>query len=538
MRTRWIDLAAKFAADGVQVKLLNVSHAFHSPLMDEMLDEFEQFAAGIEFHAPQSAAGGESHRSADDEAPTARYWRDHLRNTVQFAEGMARDRRDAADHDHRDWPDGEPARHGPALRAAAWTPPGCRRCGRAGRLAGDRRQASRSIMSAAGRSIGAAGIGRGRGVGCCCRPIPFQRSRHWYTLDPSRRRMFAQDGAASAATATGGQSFIRCSGARLSTVWTNTLFETRLSARSPAYLADHQVQGSPVTPAAAYVEQGLAAAEQLFGPGRHGLANLVIQQAMFLPDGVAATRAGFGRAGVGRRVARSKCTAGRPMQRLHRPRGRCTRPARLFTNRNRRPAPTENSPSSSLERIDLVAVRGRAVGVTSHDDFYRRMAERGLAYGPAFQVLDELHPVHARCGGARRAAGIGGARGESLSPAPGARRRAIAIDGRRGAAARKMVRSARSRTCRSAFAASTSIRLVDDYSRPLYAYAVRTSSDAGPSPERVEGNVFLLDETGKVLVALEGVQVQRLGRSTPGGATAVDTSLAVPRGLARVAAHR
>jgi hypothetical protein len=41
-----------------------------------------------------------------------------------------------------------------------------------------------------------------------------------------------------------------------------------------------------VTPAAAYVEHGLAAAEQLFGPGRHGLANLVIQQAMFLPEGV------------------------------------------------------------------------------------------------------------------------------------------------------------------------------------------------------------------------------------------------------------
>ena len=56
--------------------------------------------------------------------------------------------------------------------------------------------------------------------------------------------------------------------------------------RSPAYLVDHQVQGSVVTPAAAYIEQSLAAAEDLFGPGQHGLANLTIQQAMFLPEGV------------------------------------------------------------------------------------------------------------------------------------------------------------------------------------------------------------------------------------------------------------
>ena len=59
-----------------------------------------------------------------------------------------------------------------------------------------------------------------------------------------------------------------------------------MSAQSPAYLADHQVQGSVVTPAAAYIEQGLAAAAEVFGPGRHGLANLAIQQAMFLPEGV------------------------------------------------------------------------------------------------------------------------------------------------------------------------------------------------------------------------------------------------------------
>ncbi|MGF7473669.1 hypothetical protein WFJ45_23220, partial [Salmonella enterica subsp. enterica serovar Minnesota] len=57
----------------------------------------------------------------------------------------------------------------------------------------------------------------------------------------------------------------------------------RLSADSPKYLRDHVVQGSIVVPGATYLEQGFALAEQLFGPGNHGVADVVIQKGMFLP---------------------------------------------------------------------------------------------------------------------------------------------------------------------------------------------------------------------------------------------------------------
>src|SRR5439155_602911 len=67
----------------------------------------------------------------------------------------------------------------------------------------------------------------------------------------------------------------------------STIFEVRISCQSPEYLIDHQVQGSPVLPGAASVEQALAAAEQCFGPGRHAVADLSFQQAMFLPPGSA-----------------------------------------------------------------------------------------------------------------------------------------------------------------------------------------------------------------------------------------------------------
>ena len=128
-------VSAKLAADGVQVKLLNVSHAFHSPLMDEMLDEFEAFAGTIEYHKPQVPLAANLTGQLMTEAPTARYWRDHLRNAVQFAAGMTRVAEVAARDHHRNRADGQLARHGTALRAGAWRRPGCRRCAK-GRMIG------------------------------------------------------------------------------------------------------------------------------------------------------------------------------------------------------------------------------------------------------------------------------------------------------------------------------------------------------------------------------------------------------------------
>jgi myxalamid-type polyketide synthase MxaB len=253
--------------------------------MDEMLDEFEQFASRITFRPPGVPLAANLTGRLMAEAPTARYWRDHLRNTVQFADGMER------------VAEAEPTillELGPTTSLlgmgrrcvpqldAAWLP--------SLRQGADDSQA---LAASVGEFYVRGGQIDWRGWD---RPwprrrlqlpnYPFQRSRHWYTLVPSRRRVFSNGEAASAAGATASDSSLHpLLGSRLSTVLSNTLFEVRLSAQSPSYLADHQVQGSPVTPAAAYIEQGLAAAEQLFGAGQHGLENLVIQQAMFFPEG-------------------------------------------------------------------------------------------------------------------------------------------------------------------------------------------------------------------------------------------------------------
>ncbi|MEX0586143.1 MAG: acyltransferase domain-containing protein, partial [Pirellulales bacterium] len=504
------ELAKRFDADGVQAKMLNVSHAFHSPLMDEMLDEFEQFAARIEYHTPRVPLAANLTGQLMTDAPTARYWRDHLRNTVQFAEGMARVAEARPTMIIEIGPTasllGMGRRCVPDLDAV-WLP-----SLRQGQDDWQTIAASVAEFYTRGGQIDWRGWDRPwRRERLLLPNYPFQRTRHWYTLDPSLRRSFGGE-AASAAGVAGASSVHPLLGAKLSTVWANALFETRLSARSPAYLADHQVQGSAVTPAAAYVEQGLAAAEQLFGPGTHGLANLVIQQAMFLPEGVQ------------RRVEVSVApeSGGESTFEVYSRSVEADAQAATWTMHATGQLVHAANQRGDTAILDLNAARDRAVGITSRADFYTLMAERGLAYGPAFQVLDELHrgvqeavarvvlpeSVVREASRYRLHPALGDALLQSMAGAV-----PLEEDGSFSPFTYMPVGIRRVRI----------VTPIEDSGQPLFTYAVRTSSETSPSPEHVAGNVYLVNGAGNVLVALEGVEVQRLGRNGKNDTT-VDTS--------------
>jgi acyl transferase domain-containing protein/short-subunit dehydrogenase/acyl carrier protein len=68
---------------------LRVSHAFHSPLMDPMLAEFREIAAGVAFRAPAvPIVSGLSGEEAGAEIQTAEYWVRQIRETVRFGDGV------------------------------------------------------------------------------------------------------------------------------------------------------------------------------------------------------------------------------------------------------------------------------------------------------------------------------------------------------------------------------------------------------------------------------------------------------------------
>jgi amino acid adenylation domain-containing protein/thioester reductase-like protein len=75
---------------GISSKSLTVSHAFHSPLMDSILDDFESAARRIQFNAPRLSLSSNLFGGIlePDTTPDASYWRQHIRAEVKFAEGM------------------------------------------------------------------------------------------------------------------------------------------------------------------------------------------------------------------------------------------------------------------------------------------------------------------------------------------------------------------------------------------------------------------------------------------------------------------
>src|SRR5581483_4321833 len=66
-------------------------------------------------------------------------------------------------------------------------------------------------------------------------------------------------------------------------------FESEVSPSGLAFLADHQVFGTAIMPAAAFVEMGLAAAAKVFGSDERVLRDLVIGQALAFRDGAPRT---------------------------------------------------------------------------------------------------------------------------------------------------------------------------------------------------------------------------------------------------------
>jgi acyl transferase domain-containing protein len=83
-------IARHFEARGCAARRLTVSHAFHSPLMEPILDAFERAAGAVSVLPPQVPLVSNLTGRVADHALLAQpaYWRRHVREAVRFHDGI------------------------------------------------------------------------------------------------------------------------------------------------------------------------------------------------------------------------------------------------------------------------------------------------------------------------------------------------------------------------------------------------------------------------------------------------------------------
>lgn len=82
-------VVARLETAGIRTLRLPVSHAFHSPVIEPVLDEFQNVASQVSYSVPGvPLASNLTGRMATPDIATAEYWTRHARQTVRFADAI------------------------------------------------------------------------------------------------------------------------------------------------------------------------------------------------------------------------------------------------------------------------------------------------------------------------------------------------------------------------------------------------------------------------------------------------------------------
>jgi acyl transferase domain-containing protein len=355
--------AEHFAALGRRTKRLRVSHAFHSPLMDPMLESYREVVAGVAFHEPVlpivSTVTGEPLPVAS--VCSAEYWVRQVREPVRFAVAMRRLQDEGVTRFVGIGPDATVS----AMTEDCFTEREPRPVAMPV-LRADRPEAATALTA-----LGAVHAHGGEvdwhqvfaGTGAATVPLPtyaFQRERYWMNV-PAPGDLRDTGLAAGEHPLFGAVLTLPDSGA--------TVLTGRLLPASQPWLADHAVLDRIVVPGTAFVEMALRAGHEV---DCELLDELTLHTPLVLADGAGA------RVQV---VVEAADDAGRRAVSVH------AQPDGGEWVRNADGVLSARAPEPES---DLTVWPPEGAQEVEIGDVYGDLRGRGYDYGPAFQGLTAL----------------------------------------------------------------------------------------------------------------------------------------------------
>ncbi|MBM0260026.1 polyketide synthase dehydratase domain-containing protein, partial [Micromonospora sp. 4G55] len=353
-----LHVAEHFAKLGRKTTRLRVSHAFHSALMDPMLDEFRAVAASLTYAEPQlPIVSNLTGALASSELTDPDYWVRHVREAVRFADGITALHTAGATTFLELGPDAAltPMIEG-ILTDDATIIPTLRRGH------DEHRQALTALarLHVTGTTVDWTTLLPQTGRTVDLPTYPFQRQRYW-------QRTSTADGDLGAVGVDAARHPLL--GAAVTLAGSDsTVLTGRLSVHSQPWLADHVVGDAILLPGTGFVELALSAGGQV---GCDALTELVLEAPLVVPE----------RGGVTVQVLLGAAdeAGSRPVTVHSRDGG----PDQPWT----RHATGAVAPATQPPSFDLAAWPPPGAVPVDLTGRYAAQTAAGLAYGPAFQGL-------------------------------------------------------------------------------------------------------------------------------------------------------
>ena len=356
-KTALAQLEKDLASKDISSKFLQVSHAFHSPLMQPVLKEFGAVAKTIDYHPPQlnfiSTVTGNLER---EKIATAQYWIQHIIQPVNFVDAFKSLVKEEA-----------------AIFLEIGAKPVL--ASLASSIKSNRlilnslspKQPDLKVMLNSlaklylqGLTINWQGLYRDSNYQTVKLPTyPFQRQKYWWNGFESK--------IATNPTFNSSQRLHPLLGSKLELAGSNEIrFQNQITANSPEYLQDHCLETQVVFPATGYLEIALAAGREIYQTELLEIKSFVIHQPLFLN----------GRTTIQTVVSKRDCTI------------------KIYSSQSNdfvlHSECSISATENSLDSIDIECFKSSLQRTLDIDSYYQELRGQGLNYGTNFQGIKQL----------------------------------------------------------------------------------------------------------------------------------------------------